>query len=386
MVVSGSGEPRPVKVIAIGAGFSGLCTAIQFPRKIKNLSLTIYEKNLEFGGTWYENRQVTSPASGLQCMAPRWTHTTDQSYQFTFENYTQWPEFYSAGQDILAYIKRVAEKYHMDRYLKLQHEVIGANWSDASAKWTLHAKDLATGKVFSDDCDFLVVNTGILNAWSWPDIPGLKDFKGRLSHTADWDESYDVEGKEVVVIGGGSSAIRVIPAIQPKVKKLDSYMRSKTWIASGGFAAAEALKRDPEGLNSKYGEEELANFAKNPEEFAKYHKYVEHQLNTVHTVGFAGSEASQQSIEILTKSMKEKLAKKPEIIESLIPDFPPVCRRLTPGIRYLEALVEDNVNFIPTPIKRIVADGIETVDGKVRKVDTIIVIPLSPPPLPVPFK
>lgn len=48
-------QPRPIKVICIGAGFSGILTAIRFPQHIPNLELTIYEKNPEIGGTWYEN-------------------------------------------------------------------------------------------------------------------------------------------------------------------------------------------------------------------------------------------------------------------------------------------------------------------------------------------
>ena len=47
---------RSVKVICVGAGFSGVCTAIRFPQRIKNLDLTIYEKNAGLGGTWFENR------------------------------------------------------------------------------------------------------------------------------------------------------------------------------------------------------------------------------------------------------------------------------------------------------------------------------------------
>jgi cation diffusion facilitator CzcD-associated flavoprotein CzcO len=43
-------------VIYIGAGISGICAAIQFPKFVPNLELVIYEKNLDIGGTWYENR------------------------------------------------------------------------------------------------------------------------------------------------------------------------------------------------------------------------------------------------------------------------------------------------------------------------------------------
>jgi cation diffusion facilitator CzcD-associated flavoprotein CzcO len=32
---------------------------------------------------------------------------------------------------------------------------------------------------------------GALNEWKWPDIKGLKDFKGPLLHSANWDEEFD---------------------------------------------------------------------------------------------------------------------------------------------------------------------------------------------------
>jgi cation diffusion facilitator CzcD-associated flavoprotein CzcO len=49
-------ECRPIKVICIGAGISGILTAIRFPQHIKNLDLTVYEKNEGPGGTWFENK------------------------------------------------------------------------------------------------------------------------------------------------------------------------------------------------------------------------------------------------------------------------------------------------------------------------------------------
>jgi len=48
-------KSRPMKVIIIGAGMSGIIAGIFFPRSIENLELTIYEKNADIGGTWFEN-------------------------------------------------------------------------------------------------------------------------------------------------------------------------------------------------------------------------------------------------------------------------------------------------------------------------------------------
>lgn len=95
-------------------------------------------------------------------------------------------------------------------------------------------------------------------------------------------------------------------------------------------------------------------------------------VNAAALITLQGSPLQQNFQKINREAMAKKLAKKPEIMEALEPKWPPGCRRLTPGPGYLEALVEDNVHFISTKIKRITPDGIETVDGKVRDVDLII--------------
>lgn len=47
---------RKIKVIVIGAGYSGIYYGIRIPERLRNVDLTIYEKNDGVGGTWWENR------------------------------------------------------------------------------------------------------------------------------------------------------------------------------------------------------------------------------------------------------------------------------------------------------------------------------------------
>lgn len=49
-------QARPLKVIYIGAGISGICGAVEFRKQVPDIDLVIYEKNPDLGGTWYENR------------------------------------------------------------------------------------------------------------------------------------------------------------------------------------------------------------------------------------------------------------------------------------------------------------------------------------------
>ena len=47
---------RKLKVIIVGAGYSGIYYGIRIPERLRNVDLQIYEKNEDVGGTWWENR------------------------------------------------------------------------------------------------------------------------------------------------------------------------------------------------------------------------------------------------------------------------------------------------------------------------------------------
>lgn len=55
----------------------------------------------------------------------------------------------------------------------------------------------------------------LASKWKWPNIPGRESFKGPMLHSANWDDSVSLQGKRVGVIGGGSSAVQIVPNLQP---------------------------------------------------------------------------------------------------------------------------------------------------------------------------
>jgi hypothetical protein len=122
----------------------------------------------------------------------------------------------------------------------------------------------------------------------------------------------------------------------------------------------------------KYSEDELRVYRDNPEEYLKYRCEIEGIMNSTPKIIFKGTEEQKAFFRLNDESMKQKLATKPHIYDSLRPDFSPFCRRLTPGPGYLEALVQDNVEFIGCGIDTVVENGIRATDGKVREVDVII--------------
>ncbi|KAJ5595436.1 uncharacterized protein N7459_001644 [Penicillium hispanicum] len=286
-------EARPMRVVIIGAGISGIIACIRFAQRIPNLDLCVYDKNADIGGTWFENRYP-----GCACDIP--AHT----YQATFEPNKEWSKFYASAPEIHGYWKRVAEKYGCMKHIKLNHQVSGAVWDENTSKWQL-------------------------------------------------------QGQRVAVIGNGSSGIQLVPGLLPNVTHIDHYIRSRTWIAPG-FACSQVEKR---GANMDNCENSLPLIRSTE---------VELELQSMHGGTLTGDPMQVGAYELFGANMKRRLANKPELIDDLLPSFPPACRRLTPGPGYLEALTDDKVEIIKSEIVKVDETGIFTADGQHRAVDMIV--------------
>lgn len=206
---------------------------------------------------------------------------------------------------------------------------------------------------------------GHFNAWKLPDYPGIQDYRGHIRHASNWDPNFDPTGKTIATIGNGASGIQVTTALQPLVRRLDHYARSPTWIA-GSFAGDERTVEP-----KYYSEAQLKDFG-DPSKYLEFRKNFESTYWKRFGVLFKNNPMNEKLKEDFKQLMAQRLSKKPELLKYIVPDFSPHCRRLTPGPGYLEAISEPNVEFIPTPIERFTAHGIQTVDGKIRDVDAVI--------------
>lgn len=54
------GTEGPMRVIHVGAGASGICFSKFAQDRLHNVSVQVYEKNSDVGGTWLENRYVNT--------------------------------------------------------------------------------------------------------------------------------------------------------------------------------------------------------------------------------------------------------------------------------------------------------------------------------------
>lgn len=235
--------------------------------------------------------------------------------------------------------------------------MLSAVWDDAAGKYHLQVEK--HGQTVEDDADMLINASGFLNKWSWPKIPGIQSFQGKLVHSANWDQSLDWSNKRVAIIGNGSSGIQILPQMQPAALEIVNYIRSPTWM-SPNFAA----EFTPNGKNFKFSEEDKKKLSENSQEMLRMRKAITHSFNKFFYVMLNDSPEHIAAHNAFKAQMEERLGHDPELCAKLIPDYRIGCRRLSPGEDYLEAIQRPNVKTEFSEIKEVTAAGITTLDSK----------------------
>ena len=353
---------RPIRVIIIGAGPCGIISAIRLCQRIKNISIQIYDKNGDFGGTWFQHRYP-----GVGCDIPT------LSYQLTFEPNREWTSIYPSGAEIGEYWRKVARKYKLYENAKFLHQLTEAKWDNEHGKWKFIVENLDNGLSIQDEGDVFFSCMGQFNNWKWPDIPNREDYKGQIMHSAMWNETYDFHNKKIALLGSGSSAVQILPKLQPIVTHLDAYIRNQMWV-SPRFGADYVQRKNPELVEQNFvlTDELRRRFIEDPKFYLEYRKGMESYNNSLHGFTLLDHPMQEMFRSFIVKDMQEKLASKPAILEKLLPAFPAGCRRVTPGCGFLEALVENNVTFRSEEIERFTENGVETMKGEVHEYDAII--------------
>ncbi|KAF2014268.1 FAD/NAD(P)-binding domain-containing protein [Aaosphaeria arxii CBS 175.79] len=361
------GTVRPIRIITIGAGASGINILKTLDQELTNFDCVVYEKNSRVGGTWFENRYP-----GCQCDIP------SHNYQFSYQPNYAWSSFFSPAREIEEYLCSICEDASMKERIRLEHEVLGAFWNEDTASWRVQIRSLRTGVEFEDHCDFLLNASGILNNWQWPDIPGLHDFAGSLLHSAKWDETFEWAGKRVAVIGNGSSGVQIVPAMQESVRELVHFIREPTWMVPPQLQslslskASDILSQIQMDEKGRFLPEQIQRFKLDPDFYLSFIKAVEEQVNNNFSIVLKDTTNHRNARELVTHYMKSSLGDNEELIKLLVPDFPLGCRRMTPDIGYLASLTKDNVRVVSDKIVVINETGLVTSSGETIAVDAIV--------------
>lgn len=202
---------------------------------------------------------------------------------------------------------------------------------------------------------------------SWPQIPGLKEFKGHVVHSAAWDHNYDYRNKKIAVIGNGSSGIQIVPQmVKLPGTDVKNFIRGPAWVYYRA-PPSKHLGRDDPDPNPRYNDEDKQSF-QNPEYHLQHRKQIISKTNKSFHIFMKGKN-NAEGVSLAATQMAEKLNHRPQLCDKLIPKWELGCRRITPGPGYLESFLEPNCHLTDSPTTRVSDHAIHTADGESYECD-----------------
>lgn len=151
------------------------------------------------------------------------------SYNFSFSQELldewSWTEHFAPQTENLKYCQFICEKFGLRNDIQFNTRVKSAHYQVGDS-WLLTDE---TGKEYSSR--FLITAMGLLNQATFPDIPGVGDFKGVSMHTSRWPEGISLKDKRVGIIGVGATGIQTIQEIVKTVGHLTVFQRNPNWSA-----------------------------------------------------------------------------------------------------------------------------------------------------------
>jgi len=347
--------PENFRVAIVGSGFSGLAAAVQM--ELLGIPYVVLERRPEPGGTWTINRYPDVRVD-----------TISITYEFSFEKRYPWTEYFGRGHEVREYLQYISKKYGVLANTLFDRDLQKATFNPDSDTWTLQ---IGT----PDGTETMEVNA-VINAMgtfanpNFPSFEGMDSFEGQIIHPARWPEDWDATGKRVAVIGNGSTGVQIVRPVSQVAEHVDVYQRTPQWISP------RALYGDPV-------EPEIRWLQDNFPGYWNWWRYMA-IAGLFQTHGFILPDEEWQAKggtwnamsdglrDTLIAYIKDQVKGDQELIDKLIPDYAPFSRRPVVDNGWYESLTRDNVELVTSPIVRITPTGIETEDGKIHPVDTII--------------
>ena len=344
------------RVVVVGAGFAGICAAVRL--KEMGIPFTVFDKNDNIGGTWWENRY---PGCAVD--------TPNHFYSYSFNTNPSWKRHFSRRDEILAYIEDTADKYGLRDHIRLGVEVMRAEFDEKDSLWrmTLRRRD---GGFETVEANAVITAVGQLNRPAVPPIPGLDRFRGPMFHTAEWDGSVELKAKRVAMIGTGASGMQAGPSIAPEVAQLTVFQRTPHWAMN----------------NPNYHKEVNPGTIWTLQHIPFYAQWMRFQLFWASSDGFHASlqvdpdwpmpdcslnEANHKMRELIVDYVRKELDDDKELLAKVIPSYPPYGKRMLRDNYWYRMLKRPNVELVIGRISHVTEDAIVTEDGTAHPADII---------------
>ena len=326
------------EIVVIGAGFAGLGMAWQL---VANgfTDFVVLERADEVGGTWRDNSYP-----GAAC------DIRSDLYSFSFAPNPDWEHSYGRQPEILDYLKRVSHERGIRERIRFGTEVGAARWDPDARHWLL---ETSTGSLAAR---VLISGHGPLLEPAWPDLPGLETFRGPRFHSARWDHSASLDGKQVAVIGTGASSIQLVPEVQRTAGRLTVFQRTAPWIIPRADRPTSERRR------------RLFRSAPWLQRLSRGGAFVSNELRYP---GFRFRWIGTL-VQTYARAFRRLQVADPELRARLEPDYRIGCKRVLVSSNYYPALSQPNTQLVTESIVRVEPDAVVTADGVRHPVEVLI--------------
>ena len=354
----GRAVPADFKVLVIGAGLTGLLAAIELERA--GYDWEIIEKNEDVGGCWWKNRY---PGVGVD--------TPSHFYSYSFEISPEWTHYRPHGADMREYYQGIADKYDLRRKTRFETKVTELIFDQDTGVWNVTVEDVNTGQQDVIQANAVFNAFGPADRWHMPDIPGMDSFKGVLTHSAGYDESIDLKGKKVAVIGTGASSAQIVATIAKDVDQMVVFMRSRHWMINN----PETLREVTEDV--KWAMRHIPHY----KEWFRFRVFWFAADGVYPNVLLdpdwpkdspSVSLVNDRLRQFALSHMEQKLAGRPDLLAKLTPDFPIFSKRIIMDGGWFDALMQPNATLEDGKIACFTPTGIKMEDGTEYAFDVVI--------------
>ena len=207
-------------VIIIGAGLSGIGTAVRLQRDCPDRDFILLERREAIGGTWDLFRYP-----GIR---------SDSDMQTLGYDFKPWEAEKSIadGPSILSYVNETADEHRIRERIRFSQKLIAADWISERSQWQLTVETPEGVRRYR--CGLLMMCAGYYSYDQGyePDFAGKGSFKGEWIHPQFWPDNLDHTGKKVVVIGSGATAMTLVPNMSRQASHVTMLQRSPTYVIS----------------------------------------------------------------------------------------------------------------------------------------------------------
>src|SRR6218665_398559 len=197
-----------MKIAIIGAGASGL-PAIKCCLD-EGLQPVCFERTDDIGGLWNWQENPTDGRSTV--MKSTIINTSkEMSFYSDFQVPAHYPN-YMHNKQVISYFRLYADNFDLLKYIHFRTEIKRVSQVEnfkETGRWKLTIKYLESGLLRTEEFDRVLVCSGHHAEKKMPRFQGQEGFEGKIVHSHDYTDHRGYEGKRVIVVGIGNSAVDV---------------------------------------------------------------------------------------------------------------------------------------------------------------------------------